>query len=518
MPGRKEAVLVVDDRKNWCELISGLLADDYHVVSAQSYEEALTAIRSQTPPFHAAVMDIRLVDEDVTNEAGLDLIEELNRASEFTKAIVVTAYPEGRIRRVVRLQPFDYLEKLSDDGTAFDHVEFLKSVREAVDQAERQRVPTAFVLMPFDEEYQAIYEEVVRKVIQEQGLVCKRADDLYQPHRIMDDINKSIRQATFLIADLSGRNPNVFYEVGVAHAIGQAVVSLTRSIDDIPPKLHDVRCIVYEDSLLGARKLERDLTSSILELKNCGYSCRPLFEQHRYRIDPELCFAFVTDTEEGRGAYGEIVQWVAQDFGLVCKSAESVFSLGHVMDDIWTHINQARVVIADLSGKDPEVFYLVGICHALGKDVVLLTHNEADVPFDLRGQSCIVYAIQSYSQRQRARERLSQGLKEALEKREMSMQLEARIQQKGLLGGEAQPAASLADFEVELVRELVSRNEFREALSRLDNVPHLRNQAALILQRLDFHRRQERESVLPRNEIDTGYTKIAKDILDLISS
>lgn len=61
------------------------------------------------------------------------------------------------------------------------------------------------------------------------------------------------------------------------------------------------------------------------------------------------------------------------------------------MQSVWDGINRARVVIADLTGRNPNVFYELGIAHTLGKPVVMLTQSMDFVPFDLRQLRCIVY-------------------------------------------------------------------------------------------------------------------------------
>jgi len=55
-----------------------------------------------------------------------------------------------------------------------------------------------------------------------------------------------------------------------------------------------------------------------------------------------------------------------------------------IMQQIWVYILNARVLIAELTGKNPNVFYELGLAHAQGKDVILLTQSINDVPFDLR--------------------------------------------------------------------------------------------------------------------------------------
>src|SRR4051795_6436107 len=80
---------------------------------------------------------------------------------------------------------------------------------------------------------------------------------------IMDDIARSIQRARLINADLTGRNPNVFYEVGIAHALNKQVLLMTQSIDDVPFDLRHRRALVYEYSPRGCKKLEKDLYDNV---------------------------------------------------------------------------------------------------------------------------------------------------------------------------------------------------------------------------------------------------------------
>ena len=64
-----------------------------------------------------------------------------------------------------------------------------------------------------------------------------------------------------------------------------------------------------------------------------------------------------------------------------------------IVQDVWLSIRKARVVVADLSGGNPNVLYEVGLAHAIGKPTVFLTRNEEDVPFDLRALRYLYYDI-----------------------------------------------------------------------------------------------------------------------------
>lgn len=79
-----------------------------------------------------------------------------------------------------------------------------------------------FVLSPFAEPFNTIYVDHVRPIVQSiPGLTCLRADDIYDNKPIIEDIWKSINEARVVIAELTGKNPNVFYETGIAHTVGK---------------------------------------------------------------------------------------------------------------------------------------------------------------------------------------------------------------------------------------------------------------------------------------------------------
>lgn len=107
----------------------------------------------------------------------------------------------------------------------------------------------AFVLMPFDSEFDDIYRLGIQAVAGECGVVAERVDEQSFSETILERIYRQIDAADFIIADMTGRNPNVFYEVGYAHAQGKLCTLLTKTADDIPFDLKHHRHIVYGSSI-----------------------------------------------------------------------------------------------------------------------------------------------------------------------------------------------------------------------------------------------------------------------------
>lgn len=128
----------------------------------------------------------------------------------------------------------------------------------------------AFVLMPFVAELEGVYAEAIKPAVESTGFACYRADDFFTANKIMDDIDEAISQADYIIADLTGRNPNVFYEVGMSHERKKRVILLTQTMEDVPFDLRSWRIIPYEDTPEGRDKLVRGLRRTIRTISAGG--------------------------------------------------------------------------------------------------------------------------------------------------------------------------------------------------------------------------------------------------------
>ena len=122
-----------------------------------------------------------------------------------------------------------------------------------------------FVIMPFREQFFEIYTDHLEPVVSEMGLKCKRADDIFTSRNIVEDIWSNIAKSRLLIADLSSRNPNVFYEIGIAHAIGKDVVLITDKDDDVPFDVSHIRFFKYKFTPRGMKEFENKLRLIIKE-------------------------------------------------------------------------------------------------------------------------------------------------------------------------------------------------------------------------------------------------------------
>ena len=116
-----------------------------------------------------------------------------------------------------------------------------------------------FVIMPFKDDFKPVYEDHIKKICDELEYSCQRADLIDSPNVIINDIWSLINNAEIIICDCTGRNPNVFYELGLAHAIGKRVICITQNEDDIPFDIGQIRYIKYNYTPRGMKEFENTL-------------------------------------------------------------------------------------------------------------------------------------------------------------------------------------------------------------------------------------------------------------------
>lgn len=113
--------------------------------------------------------------------------------------------------------------------------------------------PFVFVLIPFSDEFTDIYEVGIKLACKEAGAFCEKVNEQEFEGSILERIYNQIAKADIIIADMSGRNPNVFYETGYAHALDKQVILLTQDADDIPFDLKHYPHIVYGGKIISLK-------------------------------------------------------------------------------------------------------------------------------------------------------------------------------------------------------------------------------------------------------------------------
>ena len=121
------------------------------------------------------------------------------------------------------------------------------------------RAAKIFVVMPFASEFDDVYLLGIREVAEKLGFAVDRADDIEHNENVLEVVQERIRECAAVIADISGRNPNVFYEVGYAHAVSRPTILLCRKGENVPFDLQSINYISYVSIVELRDRLERRL-------------------------------------------------------------------------------------------------------------------------------------------------------------------------------------------------------------------------------------------------------------------
>jgi hypothetical protein len=117
-----------------------------------------------------------------------------------------------------------------------------------------------FVLMPFQDSFFQVYEDAIMPALNNSGLRSLHAGEIFGNREIVEDIWESICISKLIVADVTGRNPNVFYELGICHTLGKQVVVITRDKDDVPFDIRHRRYIEYQPGKLASLKVRLEKT------------------------------------------------------------------------------------------------------------------------------------------------------------------------------------------------------------------------------------------------------------------
>jgi hypothetical protein len=121
-------------------------------------------------------------------------------------------------------------------------------------------------MIPFEMRFDKVLE-TIKAACSSLDLDCKRADDIWNNSIIVQDIFELICCSSIVIVDFSGKNPNVFYEVGIAHTLGKHVIPITQHMEDIPFDLRHHRVILYLNNKEGLDELRSKIEGRLRILK-----------------------------------------------------------------------------------------------------------------------------------------------------------------------------------------------------------------------------------------------------------
>lgn len=118
------------------------------------------------------------------------------------------------------------------------------------------------VMMPFAGAFTPVYAGI-RQVAARHGMTCQRADDIWDHSTVIQDVFGLIYRSFIVVCDFTDKNPNVFYEAGIAHTLGKHVIPLTQHAGDIPFDLQAHRYLKYLNNAEGIVALQRALSARV---------------------------------------------------------------------------------------------------------------------------------------------------------------------------------------------------------------------------------------------------------------
>lgn len=121
------------------------------------------------------------------------------------------------------------------------------------------------VMMPFGAHFNPVWN-TLKATANEGGWTCRRADDIWEDNVVINDVVALIARSKVVICDLTGRNANVFYETGIAHAFGREVILITQSEQDVPFDLAHYRYVKYLGNVEGLTQLKAILLPRLRDL------------------------------------------------------------------------------------------------------------------------------------------------------------------------------------------------------------------------------------------------------------
>ncbi|MBF0181943.1 MAG: hypothetical protein HQM03_18145 [Magnetococcales bacterium] len=196
-------------------------------------------------------LDIRESEDNRTHWAlkEVDLFSVLVDAGLIIRSqvLILTSYFDGKISRndrTAQIKPTVF--RLPESGQERDLVS---------------------VMIPFTNEFDPVFQQM-QSTCRLLDMRCERADDTtWRESEIIQDIFSLIFRSIIVICDFSRKNPNVFYEAGIAHTLGRVVIPIVQQEEDIPFNLKQHRHIKYENSPEGLHRLSRQLQERLSTLK-----------------------------------------------------------------------------------------------------------------------------------------------------------------------------------------------------------------------------------------------------------
>lgn len=228
--------------------------------------------------FGMMVRLVRLIRDAASPMTGADLERlagthpELRHFFPSTLAPIINRLIDAN---VIELMPDGGLRVSSSATKTFEALTFSLSDFAAVEPGSviaqpvfgsgkrKSTAPDVFVVMPFSPEIRIVYDRAICEACHLARVSVGRADTSVLSRHILEEIWSSIRDCKIVIADCTGGNPNVFYEIGIAHTLGKPTILTTPLMEEVPFDLRAFRCLNYQMDEEGLLHLRAELAALV---------------------------------------------------------------------------------------------------------------------------------------------------------------------------------------------------------------------------------------------------------------
>lgn len=233
----KEQIVAHFGESEWIEL--GLLTGKQDLVA--SHHRLLRSLRFSDPDYEGHVLSV---------------LQSMATASPGNLEIIYN---------YVQLKCPEAGENMSSENRQARRLVFSPLAFEIPNEEPNQNLVS--VMMPYAAEFTPVYK-AIQGAAEDAEIQCQRAKDIWEDSRVIQDIFALIFKSYLVVCDFSERNPNVFYEAGIAHTLGKHVIPIAQSSDDIPFDLQHHRYLKYLNNAEGRSELRSKLAERIKTLLN----------------------------------------------------------------------------------------------------------------------------------------------------------------------------------------------------------------------------------------------------------
>lgn len=202
-----------------------------------------------------------------------------------------------------------------------------------------------FIIIPFAKKFNDIYT-IIKDTCISVSIDPVRADEIKEPGPIINQIYSSIEEASFIIAEVSDKNPNVYYEVGVAHALSKPIVLLAQShtIKHLPFDIQHQRVLSYKFQELN--EFKENLTFHLTFLKEL------LTNKNKSLNSNSLVTNLSSGKDNPKFILKQIIDQIGKEFNLinpVLFEQKYIFNEGIILTLI-DDFNEKVTILLDING------------------------------------------------------------------------------------------------------------------------------------------------------------------------